>query len=77
MICQRGDLPGSRNGGPIPPFPQEKLSEDAALAGSDSDNGRVGLIQTSQLSRSISAEFPPVRSVCECRIRVLFPGKAG
>jgi hypothetical protein len=35
-------LPESRNGGPIPPFLQEKLSEDAALAGSDSDNGRVG-----------------------------------
>ena len=42
MIFQRADPPESRNGGPIPPFPQEKLSEDAALAGSDSDNGRVG-----------------------------------
>jgi hypothetical protein len=34
-------LPTSRNGGPIPPFPQEKLSEDAALAGSDSKNSQV------------------------------------
>jgi hypothetical protein len=38
IICQGGDPPGSRNGGPIPPFLQEKLSEDAALAGSDSYN---------------------------------------
>jgi hypothetical protein len=42
MICQRGDPPESRNGGPIPPFPQEKLFEDAALAGSDSDYNQVG-----------------------------------
>jgi hypothetical protein len=32
----------SRNGGPIPPFLPEKLSEDDALAGADSDNGPVG-----------------------------------
>jgi hypothetical protein len=38
MSCR----PRSRNGRPIPPFLQEKLSEDAALAGSDSDYGRVG-----------------------------------
>ena len=43
MISQRDDPPESRNGGPIPPFLQEKLSEDAALAGSDSYNGTVGL----------------------------------
>jgi hypothetical protein len=42
MTCQRGDPPESRSGGPILPFPQEKLSEDAALAGSDSDNVRLG-----------------------------------
>ena len=46
-----GCLPESRNGGPIPPFLQEKLPEDAALAGSDSDSGQnasmVGLgVQT-------------------------------
>jgi hypothetical protein len=64
MSCRSGPpsarrcRPGSRNGGPIPPFPQEKLSEDAALAGSDSNNGRVGSSQTVRLSRSISAESP-------------------
>jgi hypothetical protein len=74
---RRGSPPESRNGGPIPPFLQEKLSEDAAPAGSDSDNVPVGSSKPVGCPGPFRRNLPPVRSICGCRIRVLFQKKAG
>jgi hypothetical protein len=69
MTCQRGDPPESRNGGPIPPFLQEKLSEDAALAGSDSHNDMVGsskpISYLGPFRRNLPLSDPPASAASE------------